>query len=88
MLISNLKATNSLKILQSLHGQFSGFQVFVLDLNSFSDILSFTSLGILVHIREPTKAAVSVPYLTVRMFRDLTLNSFLRGYWHSGKSKT
>ena len=40
----------------------------------------FSPLGKLVHILEPTKAAV---YLTVRMFSDLNLNSLLRGYRHS-----
>ena len=79
MLISNLKVTNFLKILQSSHGQFSGYQVFIFELNSFSDVLSFSSLGILVHILKQTKAAVSVPYLTLQMFHDLNLNLFLRG---------
>ena len=54
-----------------MHGQFSGFQVFIftillfwfffIDLNSFSDVLSFNSLSILVHPPEPTKVAVSIP---------------------------
>ena len=37
---------------------------------------------------DSTKAAVSVSYLKVRMFHDLNLSSFLRGYEHSRMSKT
>ena len=89
MIISNLKVTKYLKVdIAVFAWQFSGFQVFIFDSRSFSDVLSFSSLGILVHILEPTKAAGSVPYLTVRIFRDLNLNSFLSGYRHSIKSKT
>ena len=57
MLISNLKVTNSLKV------DFTEFAwtAFIFDLNSFSDLLSFSSSGLLVHILEPTKVAVSVP---------------------------
>ena len=73
-------------ILQSLHGQFSSFQVFIFDLNSFSDALSFSLLGKLFNILEPTR--VSILSLTVRMFRDLNLSLFLRGYQNSIKSKT
>ena len=89
MLISNLKVTNSLRV------DFTEFAwaVFWLPsfyfwLNPFSDVPSFSSLGILLDILEPTRAAVSIPYLTVQMFRDLNLSLFLRGYRHSIKSKT
>ena len=89
MLISKLKVTNPLKVnFTEFAGQSFGFQVFIFDLKSFSDALSFSSLGTLVHILETTEAEVSIPYLTVRMFRDFNLNSFLRGYRHSIKSKT
>ena len=71
-----------------MKGHFPGFQVFIFGLNSFSDVLSFSSLSIQLHILEPTKAAVSVLYLTIQMFRDLNLNSFLRGYGDSIKSET
>ena len=88
MLITNLKVTNSLMVdFIEFAWPVSDFQVFIFDLNSFGVVLSFSSLGILVQILQPTKAAVPVPYLTVRMFRDLYLNSFLRGYRHSIKSK-
>ena len=74
MLITNLKVTNSLMVdFIEFAWTVSDFQVFIFDLNLFSAVLSFSSLGILVQILEPTKAAV-----TVRMFRDLNLNSFLR----------
>ena len=69
-------------------GSFLASKVFIFDLKWFSNVLSFSSLGIMVHSLEPTKAAVSIPYFTVRMFYDLNLNSFLRGYQHSIKSKT
>ena len=89
MLISNLKVTNSLRV------DFTEFAwaVFWLPsfyfwLNPFSDVPSFSSLGILLDILEPTRAAVSIPYLTVQMFRDLNLSLFLREYRHSIKSKT
>ena len=79
MLITNLKVTNSLMVdFIEFAWTVSDFQVFIFDLNLFSAVLSFSSLGIFVQILEPTKAAVPVPYLTVRMFRDLNLNSFLR----------
>ena len=32
--------------------------------------------------------AVSIPYLAWRMFREVNLNSFLRGYGHARMSKT
>ena len=32
--------------------------------------------------------AVSIPYLAWRMFREVNLNSFLRGYGHAIMSKT
>ena len=89
MLISNLKVTNSLRV------DFTEFAwaVFWLPsfyfwLNPFSDVPSFSSLGILLDILEPTRAAVSIPYLTVQMFRDLNFSLFLREYRHSIKSKT
>ena len=89
MLISNLKVTNSLRV------DFTEFAwaVFWLPsfyfwLNPFSDVPSFSSLGILLDILESTRAAVSIPYLTVQMFRDLNLSLFLREYRHSIKSKT
>ena len=89
MLISNLKVTNSLRV------DFTEFAwavfwlpSFYFGLNPFGDIPSFSSLGILLDILEPTRAAVSIPYLTVQMFRDLNLNLFLREYRHSIKSKT
>ena len=68
MLISNLKTTNSLKVCmgsflasKSLFSLFYFFYFFFIDLNSFSDVLSFNSLSILVHPPEPTKVAVSIP---------------------------
>ena len=84
ILISNLQPTDSLKVdcIQSLHEQLSGFQVFIFDLNSFSDLLSVGSVGIWFYILEPTKTVVSISYLTVQMFRDLNLKSFLRGCAH------
>ena len=89
MLISNLKVTNSLRV------DFTEFAwaVFWLPsfyfwLNPFSDVPSFSSLGILLDILESTRAAVSIPYLTVQMFRDLNFSLFLREYRHSIKSKT
>ena len=66
-----------------MHGQFSGFQYFIFDLNSFGDVLSFTLMSIWLHTLEPTRAAVSIPYLIVQMFQDLNLNKFLGGYGHS-----
>ena len=64
------------------------FQVFIFDLNSLSDVLPFSSLGIYLHTLEPTRAAVSIKYLTVRMFRESNLSSFLRRYRDSTMSKT
>ena len=53
----------------------------------FSGIMSFSAIGIELHILEPTRAAVSIAYLTVQMFLDLNLNSFFRGYGDSIMSK-
>ena len=88
MLISNLKVTNSLKV-DFTEFAWAVFWLpnFFFDLDSFSDVLFFSSLGILVHILEPTKAAVLISYLTVPMFRDLNPILFLRGYRHFIKSK-
>ena len=78
-----MKVANSLKV------DFTEFAWAVFWLRSFYfwlkliyDVPSFSSLGILVHILEPTKVTVSVPYPIVRMFRNL------RGYRHFIKSKT
>ena len=48
-------------------------KILIFNLNSFRDVLSFSSLGIELHILEPTAAAVSIPYITLRMFRGLDL---------------
>ena len=48
-------------------------KILIFNLNSFRNVLSFSSLGIELHILEPTAAAVSIPYITVRMFRGLDL---------------
>ena len=48
-------------------------KILIFNLNSFRNVLSFSSLGIELHILEPTAAPVSIPYITVRMFRGLDL---------------
>ena len=48
-------------------------KILIFNLNSFRDVLSFSSLDIELHILEPTAAAVSIAYITLRMFRGLDL---------------
>ena len=62
-------------------------KILIFNLNSFRDVLSFSSLGIELHILEPTAAAVSIPYITLRMFRGLDLKKKKR-YGHSLLAKT
>ena len=62
-------------------------KILIFNLNSFRDVLSFSSLGIELHILEPTAAAVSIPYITLRMFRGLDHKKKKR-YGHSLLAKT
>ena len=61
-------------------------KILIFNLNSFRDVLSFSSLGIELHILEPTAAAVSVPYITVRMFRGLDLKKKTIWAFFTGKN--
>ena len=47
-----------------------GLHLFILFLNSFSDLASFISLGTMDHILGPKTDKVSVPYETVRTCLD------------------
>ena len=78
-----------MKVTESLNVNFTEFvQVFIFDLNLFSKVQYLSSLGRYFYILKPTKAAVSVPDLTVGMFCDLNRNSFLKGRGNYTLSKT
>ena len=51
-------------------------------------VFDLRSMGQLFHTLVPSKDAVSIPYLTERIFLDFSLSSFLRAYGYSTISNT